>query len=215
MNKSKGGSGYKLTDRLLVVLVDEQAQGDFVHPLALGKGEGLAHEASESLAQGVVPTLDVAGLACALVGAAVGAARKDLVVSQPKVAAGGAAAVIRRDALTQSAGALGRAIPDEASDDLARLPTKRDPHPARIELAAHEAPEFVEFEHVALLGGQERRAQRRQGFGFFSSHLEIVPRATPKMRCAARRLRRSVSTARSTSALRSGAVSLLLGASTR
>ena len=42
-----------------------------------------------------------------------------------------------------------------------------------------------------------------------------MPRATPKTRWAARRLKRSVATARSTPALRSGAVSQLLGASTR
>ncbi len=43
----------------------------------------------------------------------------------------------------------------------------------------------------------------------------MVPRATPKTCWAARKLRRSVATARSTFALRSGAVSWLLGVSTR
>ena len=65
------------------------------------------------------------------------------------------------------------------------------------------------------MGGKQGITQRREGFGFFPSHLEMVPRATPKTRWAARRLSRSVATARSTSALRSRTVSQLLGVSTR
>ncbi len=44
---------------------------------------------------------------------------------------------------------------------------------------------------------QECRAQRREGLGFFSSHLAVC-RAAPKTRSAARKLRRSTSTARKT-----------------
>ena len=36
---------------LLIVLVDAQAQSDFVRPVTFGKGKGLAHEAARALAQ--------------------------------------------------------------------------------------------------------------------------------------------------------------------
>ena len=196
-------------------MMNEQAQGNFVHPLALGEGQSLANKASETLTQRVVPTLNAASLARAFASAAAGAPWEHFVVGQPEVAAGGAAAVRGRVALTQSAGTVGRSVAHEVRPGLAGLPTQSNPDPAGVELAAHEAPEFSELEHAARLGGQKRLAQRRETFDFFSSHLEIVPRATPKTRWAARRLRRSVATARSTSALRSGAVSRLLGASTR
>ena len=52
----------------------EQAQGGFVHPLALGEGERFANKASETLTSGVVPAFDVAGLARAFAAGAVGCA---------------------------------------------------------------------------------------------------------------------------------------------
>ena len=53
--------------------MNKQAQGECVHPVALGERGCLAHKTSKSLAQGVVEAFDVAGLTCAFVGAAVGA----------------------------------------------------------------------------------------------------------------------------------------------
>ena len=119
--------------------------------------------------------------------------------------------------LTQGVGAFGRTVPDEICDDLAGLAAERDPHPAGVRFGTDEAPKLVEFEHVARLGRQERRrsvAGRLSAF-FRASLRDRVPRATPKTRWAARRLKRSVATARSTSFLRSGAVSRLLGCNTR
>ncbi len=40
--------------------MNEQAQGHFVHPVALGEGERIANRAPETLTQDVIPTLDVA-----------------------------------------------------------------------------------------------------------------------------------------------------------
>ena len=80
-------------------MVDEQAHGRFVHPLALGEGKRAAHEATQALTQGVVEAFDVAGLARAFAGAAVRALGKDFCVGQPQVAAAGPAAVGGWDAL--------------------------------------------------------------------------------------------------------------------
>ena len=196
-------------------MMHEQAQSGFVPPLALGEGKGFADKTPGSLTQRVVPTLDVAGLTRASAAGAVGAPGKDLVVGQPPVAARGTATIIGREALTQSAGTIGRTIPDEVCDHLAGLAAQGDPHPARVGLGAHEAPEFIEFEHVAFFGWQERVAQWWETCRFFSSHLATVCRATPKTRSAARSPNRSTSTARRISALRAGSMAGLLAWSTR
>ena len=138
--------------------MDEQTQGDFMHSVAFGKGEGFADETSEALAKRAVPAFDVAGFTVALAAQAVGAPWKHLIVSQPEVAARGPAPVVRRDACTQGAGTLGGTISHEVGDDLAGLATKGNPHPARVRLATHEAPEFVQLQHVAGFGGQKRVA---------------------------------------------------------
>src|ERR1700712_833012 len=102
-------------------MMNEQAQSQFVHPVALGEGERFSHETAQALAQSAVPTFDVTSLARAFAGAAVGAAREDFGVGQPEVAARGTATVGRRDTLAQSAGTFGRAIPNEVRHDLACL----------------------------------------------------------------------------------------------
>ena len=196
-------------------MINEQAHGDFMHPVALGEGECHAHKASEPLTQGVVPAFDVAGLAFAFIAQAMGAPRKNLVVRQPKVTAGGTAAIIGWDALAQSTGAFSRTVADEVGNHLAGLAAKRNPNPAGVSLGTDKAPEFIQFQHVALFCGQKRVAQRREACGFFSSHLAMVWRATPKTRSAARRPNRSTSTARRISALRSGSMAGLLAWSTR
>ena len=196
-------------------MMDEQTQGDLVHALALGEGERAAHEAAQTLAQGAVPTLHVAGLPLVFAAEPMRAPRKRFFVGQPEVAARGAAAVIGRDARTQSPGAVRRAVAHKIGDDLPRLPAEGNPEPTRIGFGADKAPKFVEFEHVTRLGRQKGVAQRREVLGFFSSHLATVCRATPKTRSAARRLRRSTSTARRISVLRAGSMAGLLAASTR
>ena len=56
------------------MVVDEQPQGDFLHSVALGKGERFTDKAARSLAQGVVPSLDIAGFARPFATEAVGSA---------------------------------------------------------------------------------------------------------------------------------------------
>ena len=76
----------------------EQAQGDFMHPRAFGKGERLANKAAERLTQGTVPAFDMTGLAGFFAAQAMGTSWEDLLVGQPEVAPGRAAAIIRRNA---------------------------------------------------------------------------------------------------------------------
>ncbi len=139
-------------------MMNEQAQGQFVHPVAFGEGERFSYETAQALAQSAVPTLDIAGFARALAGAAVGAAGKDFAVRQPEVAARGAAAIGCRDALTQGTSRVGRTVTNEIGDDLARLAAQRDPNPAGVGLGTGKAPKFVQLQHVARLGRQKRVA---------------------------------------------------------
>ena len=170
-----------------------------MHPLAFGEGESPAHKAAQALAQGAEPAFGMVGLPFGLAAQTVRALGKGFFVGQPEVAARGPATVVRRDALAQGAGTFGRAISHEESDDLAGLAAKGDPHPAYVGLGTDEAPKLVEFEYVTGFGAQKRVAQRREGFGFFLSQPVIVLRPTPKTRAAARKLKRSLATARNTS----------------
>ena len=179
--------------------MDNQPQGECMHPLALGKGKRFADKAAQALALGVVPTLDMAGLVIAFATATVGAPWEDLPASQLEVAAGSPAAVLGRDALAQRPGTLRRAVTHKLSGDLTRLATAREPSPAGVGLRADKAPEFVQLSHLAGRCRQGRLVQRRANLGFSPSQREIVRRATPEPRSAARRLRRSVATARRTS----------------
>src|SRR5579875_2788941 len=101
--------------------MDKQAQSQFMHPLALGEGERLAHEAAQPLAQGAKEAFGVVGLAFGFAAKTVRAFGKGLLVGQPIVAARRAAAVVWREALAQGTGALSGAIPHEAGNDLAGL----------------------------------------------------------------------------------------------
>ena len=88
-------------------------------------------------------------------------------VGLPGVAAGTPRPVAARDRRPQGLGSGLGTIPDEEGDDLAGAPTHRQPEPAFLGLGLDEAPDLVEFEHVAVLPGQERGSQRGQGRGFF------------------------------------------------
>ncbi len=81
--------------------MDKQARGEFMHPFAFGEGKRSAHEASEPLAQGVVPAFAMAGFAFALVAQAVSPPREHLGLGQPEVTAGGPATVPGRGAEAQ------------------------------------------------------------------------------------------------------------------
>ena len=148
-------------------MMNEQAQGQCVHPLALGEGKRFANGTAQALTQRVVPSFDMASLARAFAGAAVGAPGEYFVVGQPIVAAGRPAAVRGRDALTQSAGTFCRAVPDETGHDLAGLSAEGDPHPAGVRLRASETPKLIEFEHVARLGRQSVSLRGGRASAFF------------------------------------------------
>ena len=133
----------------------------------LGKGVGPAHQAADPGTQGPKPTLDMAGFPFRLGAATMRALGKGRSVRLPLIAAGGTAAVILGQGGSQVRRALCAAVPERPGDDLAGSAAKGHPQPERLRLALHEAPKLVEFEHVALLAGQERVRVSGQFLGFF------------------------------------------------
>src|SRR5215210_2117389 len=118
---------------------------------------------------------------------------KGRLIRKPLIAARGAAEIVRRQAFAQPAGALLRAIPRHVGDHLPGSAAKSNPEPAlAFLLAANEAPEFIEFEHVTFLRGQKRLVQPGKRCGLFfppSSARSGVQ--GPKVRRIARVLMRS------------------------
>ena len=80
--------GVSYTDRLLIVFVNEKVQCEVVHSLALREGERAAHEATQALAQRVVPAFDVADFTCTFAAQAVSAPWKHLVIGRSPIASG-------------------------------------------------------------------------------------------------------------------------------
>src|SRR5215210_5663784 len=88
---------------------------------------------------------------------------KGRLIRKPLIAARGATKIVRRQTFAQPAGALLRAIPKHVGNHLAGSAAKSNPEPAfAFLLAAHKAPEFIEFEHIAFLGGQKCFVKPRQ-----------------------------------------------------
>ena len=148
---------------------DEEVDGVQVVLGALGEGERLAHEAAHALAQRAKPAFHVAGFSLPLGAAAMGARRKGGAVGSPKIAAGGATAVVLGQGDPQVAGTLLAAVAQAPGHDLAGTPAKRHPQPEGLRLAAHQAPEFIQLQHVVLLAGQQRISEVRQVLRFFPS----------------------------------------------
>ena len=109
----------------------------------------------------------MAGLARGLGAAAVGALGKSGRAGLPKIAAGGAPPVVPGQGGAQVRRALLASVAQRPGDDLSRAPTKRHPPPERLRLGRHEAPEFIEFKHVAVLARQQGVHARGKLLGFF------------------------------------------------
>ena len=150
-----------------VVVGDEEVDGVEVMLGALGKGVSPAHQAAGSGPQSAEPTLDVAGFTLLFAAATMVSLWERGGVGIPEVAAGRTSTVARWQVCPQITGTLQAAVTQCPSDDLAGTTTKGHPQPQGVGFAAHEAPEFIEFEHVTALAGQERVHEGGQIVRFF------------------------------------------------
>ena len=87
------GGGNISTDTCHIVDNDEHPQDQLVIKVQLGKGQGLSHKASQALAEGQVPSLDMGRLAALLADGVMFAGCKDLLVGIPEIAKGMAPSV--------------------------------------------------------------------------------------------------------------------------
>jgi hypothetical protein len=173
--------------------MQEQKQSCPVQGIACGKRERLAHQCSESLAQGVVPALDVCRLPGSFPYPDMLRRREHGLVRLPEIRVAGGCAPGSGHLLPQIAAALLAAITQAASDNLPRVAVQRHPDPSRFGFRAHKRPKFVPLQDRSRAGprGQHRAAQGRERRGFFFSQLVTVLRETPKVRVRPRRLERS------------------------
>ena len=178
-----------------IVAVQKQVQTQFMHLIRFRERERLAHEASKSLPQRVVPALDVRGLARLFPYGCMLRWRNDHLVGVPKIAKAMCGAIRNWHALPQRAARRFRAVTDDVGDHLPRGTTQGQPYPTLLGFLEHERPHLIEFERqpgrVFLVRCAQRVAQRWERCGLFLSQPLTVLRETPKVRDSPRKLLRS------------------------
>lgn len=148
--------------------MQEAADGDFVHLERFGKKPGIANEAAQALAEGIVETLHVIrGATLGVVGVCWGG--QALVVALQGVGIKRTPTVSQRDTIPKESGGGIIARTQRVSNDLAGTPAQAQPqpdHPAptRWRTQLHGASSF---EYVQGLGGRQGCLQGRQILGFF------------------------------------------------
>ncbi len=84
----------------MIVVVDEEFDGGFMHKITFGKRQRLAHQAPYPLADGIIVALNVVGFATSFAAVVLGRGH-DLRISCPKVAVAQAGLVAGGNALPQ------------------------------------------------------------------------------------------------------------------
>ena len=150
-----------------VVGGDKQMDGVEVILGAFGEGVSAAHQAASSGPQNAKPAFDVVGFAFVFAAAAVGVFGESPHVSLPEIAARGATPLAFGQCRVEVTRTLQTPVAERPSHDLARSPAQRHPEPKLAGFAADKAPEFIQFEHVAVLAGQQRVHEGGQARRFF------------------------------------------------
>lgn len=140
--------------------------------IGLGKGKGLAHKASQTLAEGVVEAFNMRRVATLLADRLMVGAQptEDGIIAFPEIAEGGTVTVLGWNPRPESPTALFGAVADEEGDNLPSAPTERQPNPALVLLGTDEASHFVQFQHI-LGRGWIQWGHHGERFGFFSHPL--------------------------------------------
>lgn len=120
-------------------MVDEESQQTIMDVIPFGKGEGFAGKASETLAQGVEPPLDMSGLTFFFANHAVKVKVKDIGIGLPAITRG-TAQVIAGNTPPQLQGSCFAAICEPVGHDLVGAATQCQPQPAFLPLTANERP---------------------------------------------------------------------------
>ena len=135
-----------------------------VPPVPLGEGEGLADEAPDALAQGVVPAFHVRSFPGLLAGTAVTPLREDRRMGLPEVTEAAALAAGFRHPLPRNPAGAPAVVAVGEGPDLAGPVAHHRPESALAPAPPHERPRLVESGHITgpsreqslLDGGQAR-----------------------------------------------------------
>jgi|GEM_PF-2891750 len=148
--------------------MQEETDSDFVHLEGFGKRQGFANEAAQTLAKGIVETLNaICGATLGVVGVML-VGGQDVVVALQVIGIKQTLAVSQRDAIPKGPGGRIIARTQRVGNDLASASAQGQPRPDHATPpVAHEAPQFIQFQHVLRLGRSQRGRQRRQILGFF------------------------------------------------
>lgn len=112
-----------------IVVMNKQAQAQFVHPVGLGKRQRFAYKPRQPLPRRVVPPLDVRGFSARLATRRVLCGRDDLLIGFPEIGIALRLAIQGRNLLPQLATGGRTARANNEGDDLPGLPTQRHPNP--------------------------------------------------------------------------------------
>jgi hypothetical protein len=138
-----------------------------VHEAAFAEGERLTDESCQPLSQRVVEPLDVIGFSFVLVDRPVMPFGNHCKIGFPEVGVGSFITIaFGYPAPEQLAGHFA-SIAQRVSDYLPRSAAKRQPEPHLIALGRNKRPEFIQFQNIATLRGQNRIRKVRQRRCFF------------------------------------------------
>jgi hypothetical protein len=112
--------------------MQEEAQTQFVHRIALGKRQALSNEASKPLPQSVVPSLDMRCQAGLFARCSMLLHRDDQRVSFPKVTVAMSRSILGRYPLPEFATGRPASVTDRIGHDLTSGATQGNPDPSLI-----------------------------------------------------------------------------------
>ena len=143
-----------------------------MHFIWLWEGQSFADESADSLAESVVPTLNVASLSGLFSNRLVLARVDHRGVCFPKVAEWSAPAIFFGNQFPELSAGFRGAVADEKWDDLAGSATQGYPNPSFAGLWIHKRPQFVQFEHVKSSLPEEASSRCRETIWRFFNPVE-------------------------------------------
>ncbi len=123
--------------------------------LRLRERQRFADKTGHPLAQGEIPAFLVRSLPGFLTNRMVGTFGQDGLVGAPEVGVGATATIGWRNSLPQPATGGCTAIPDDKGDDLTGAAAQRRPQPLLVLPGIDKRPQFIQFQHVTGLFGEQ------------------------------------------------------------
>ncbi len=138
-----------------------------MHEERFGKEQRQANKPSQALAQSVIPSFHMGGLARLFAHRTMLFVRNNGLIGRPEISETDPGAIRLRNGLPQVLTGPLAPIPNRISHDLAGPTTQGNPDPHLLALVSHEGPDLIQFEHFTGLGRNQRLVERREGQPFF------------------------------------------------